>query len=147
MIKLVNNRKRIVFPILLCLLLSVCSTADTKPDLETEGIALYESEQYEEAISVLKQVLTNEPNNAAIHHVLAKSYGRRAEQINWFSAISYASKTREHLEIAVKIEPENVQYLDDMRDFYAKAPQVLGGDPKKAKAIDKRINELLKIRN
>ena len=117
--------------------------ADSEKALAAKGFALYEAEHYEEAIEVLTGLVNLQPEHADYHHTLAKSYGRQAEQVNWFKAMNYAKKTREHLEIAVDLKPDNVQYLDDLMDYYREAPSFLGGDKKKAETIRLRIEKLL----
>ena len=111
----------------------------------TKGNDLYEAEQYDEAIPYLEHAVKAEPENAIYHHVLAKSYGREAEKVNWFSAMNYASKTRQHLETAVELETNNIQYLDDLMDYYREAPQFLGGNKKKAEALRLRIEQLTRM--
>ncbi|MEM7027645.1 MAG: tetratricopeptide repeat protein [Pseudomonadota bacterium] len=117
--------------------------AETNQALASKGFAHYEADEYEEAIAVLTELVELEPDNANYHHTLAKSYGRQAEQVNWFKAINYAQKTLEHLEIAVSIEPRNVKYLGDLMDYYNEAPAFLGGDKKKAASIKARIDGLI----
>ncbi len=102
----------------------------------------YENEQYEAAIPLLEKLVEAEADNADFHHLLARCYGRRAEQVNWFSAIKYAEKTREHLELAVDLDSQNVEILDDMMDYYREAPGFLGGDKKKADEIEALINKI-----
>lgn len=125
------------------LIFSFSINAESEQALASEGFALYEAKKYEEAIRVLSQLITLKPEHAAYHHTLAKSYGRQAEQANWFTAMNYAKKTKEHLETAVKLEPNNVQFLDDLMNYYREAPAFLGGDKKKAEQIRERIENLL----
>lgn len=106
------------------------------------GLAYYEQEQYELAIPPLENAVKLEADNAEYHRILAVSYGREAERVNWFSAIGLANKTLKHLEIAASLDKENVEILDDLMDFYREAPGFLGGDPKKADEIEVLIEKL-----
>ena len=70
------------------------------------------------------------------------SYGREAELANWFKAMDYAKKTLAHLETAVKLDANNLEYLDDLMDYYRQAPRFLGGSKEKATEIENKIRSL-----
>ncbi len=115
--------------------------ADTEDNFN-QGAQYFEAGNFELAIPLLEKTVLAEPKNAEYHHLLAKSYGRHAEQVNWLKAVRYAKKTRQHLEIAVELAPENTAILDDMMDYYQEAPAFLGGNKKKAKAIKDLIEKI-----
>lgn len=106
------------------------------------GLAYFEGQQYVAAIEKLQTAIKLEPENAVYHHILAKSYGREAESANWFRAMSLAKKTLTHLELAAKLDSDNVNILDDLMDYYREAPQFLGGDTKKANEIENLIENI-----
>lgn len=110
--------------------------------LFNSGLAHFEDEKYSDAIKKLEVAVEIEPQVAEYHHVLAKSYGREAERINWFKAMSYAKKTLVHLEIAAELDSQNIDILDDLMDYYREAPGFLGGDTKKANKIEDLINKI-----
>ena len=70
------------------------------------------------------------------------SYGREAENVNWFKAMDYAKRTLTHLERSNELDPDNLEILDDLMDFYHEAPGFLGGDTKKGDEIKALIEEL-----
>lgn len=107
-----------------------------------EGRAFYEQGRYDEAIALLEAAAGPGKGNPAYHHLLAQSYGRAAENANWFRAPGLAKKTLAQLEIAVRLDPDNLQYLDDLKDYYRDAPGFLGGDRKKARAIEVLIKKI-----
>lgn len=111
------------------------------------GFSHYQQKEYALAIPPLEAAVQLEPENAEYHHILAVSYGREAEQANWFSALSLAKKTLTHLEIAANLDKENVEILDDLMDFYREAPGFLGGDKKKADEIEDLIEKLSHIQS
>jgi tetratricopeptide (TPR) repeat protein len=118
---------------------------DTDVDPETlylSGLASYEKKNYEEAITQLKLAVAEEPETAKYHHILAVSYGREAENVNWFKAMDYAKKTLLHLEKANELDPNNLEILDDLMDYYHEAPGFLGGDTKKGDEIETLIEKL-----
>ena len=67
---------------------------------------------------------------------------RAAQDANWFRAMGLAKKTLTQLEIAVSLDPDNLQYLDDLKDYYRDAPGFLGGDSDKARAIEALIKKI-----
>jgi len=57
--------------------------------LFSTGLAHYEAEKYADAIRQLEGAIQLEPKIAEYHHILAKSYGREAERVNWFRAMNF----------------------------------------------------------
>jgi tetratricopeptide (TPR) repeat protein len=102
----------------------------------------YEHEKYDMAINQLENAVSLEPEVAKYHHILAISYGRQAEKVNWFKAIDYAKKTLTHLKKADELEPNNLKILNDLMAFYRKAPKFLGGEIKKADETEVLIKKL-----
>lgn len=130
--------------IFVCLIL-VSGIAVANSDAENlfnSGLAQYEAQKYAEAISTLEGAVLLEPDVSKYHHILAVSYGREAERVSWFKAIKFAKKTLTHLELAYKLDRNNLEILDDLMDFYREAPGFLGGDTKKANEIEGLINKL-----
>lgn len=139
------------FKFMMPLLLATCiaggvQASPTQALSSLEAVTnMYEAGNYDETIALLTDAIVTEPDNAAYHHLLAKSYGRSAQQVNWLKAIEYARKTRTHLEIAVTLEANNLRYLDDLMDYYLEAPVFLGGSKRKADEIAARISQLRQL--
>ena len=110
--------------------------------LYLSGLANYEKKNYEEAIKLLQLAVTQKPDVAKYHHILAVSYGREAENVNWFKAMDYAKRTLSHLERSNDLDPNNLEILDDLMDFYHEAPGFLGGDTEKGNEIKDLIEKL-----
>ncbi len=110
--------------------------------LYLSGLAYYEKKNYEEAIKLLQSAVVQKPDVAKYHHILAVSYGREAENVNWFKAMDYAKRTLSHLERSNELDPNNLEILDDLMDFYHEAPGFLGGDTKKGDEIKALIEKL-----
>ncbi|MEQ8796016.1 MAG: hypothetical protein RLT87_04845 [Gammaproteobacteria bacterium] len=140
-----------VFKFMMPLVLATCiaggvQASPTQALSSLEAVTnMYEAGNYDETIALLTDAVVTEPDNAAYHHLLAKSYGRSAQQVSWLKAIEYARKTRTHLEIAVKLEANNLVYLDDLMDYYLEAPVFLGGSKRKADEIATRISQLRQL--
>ncbi len=111
-------------------------------NLYISGLTNYKNEKFSEAIKQLKSAVELEPEVAKYHHILAVSYGREAENVNWFKAMSYAKKTLAHLQKSDELDPNNLEILDDLMDFYHEAPAFLGGDTKKGDEIEAIIEKL-----
>jgi tetratricopeptide (TPR) repeat protein len=106
------------------------------------GLAHYQKKNYEEAIKQLEIAVAQGPDVAKYHHILAVSYGREAENVNWFKAMDYAKKTLAHLEKSNELDPYNLEILDDLMDYYHEAPGFLGGNKKKGDEIEALIKKL-----
>lgn len=125
------------------LIMSVSTILQAEPtSLEKQAYTYYANKQYPEAISLFQELAAKAPDNAAYYHMLAKSYGREAEQVNWFKAVGYAGKTRDNLKKAMILDSQNIDILTDMMDYYRQAPGFLGGDRKKAAEIEQKIEQI-----
>ncbi|MGB1801204.1 MAG: hypothetical protein ACPHLK_10305 [Gammaproteobacteria bacterium] len=143
------SKKNLINNIIFICLLQISGTAVANNAAETDtealyssGLSHYEKKHYEKAISDLKLAVEKKPDVAKYHHILAVSYGREAEQVNWFKAMDYAKKTLLHLEKANELDPLNLEILDDLMDYYHEAPSFLGGDTKKGDEIQALIEKL-----
>src|SRR5580700_2265454 len=90
---------------------------------------------YKKATEAFQKALALEPGKSEYAHWLGRSFGRRAETSSPFLAPRYASKARAYFEKAVALDPNNVEALSDLFDYYLEAPGFLGGGYEKAQAI------------
>jgi tetratricopeptide (TPR) repeat protein len=138
-----NHPVRLFFTLLCSFLLIEGAIANSEAEnLYNSGLVHFEGQKYNVAIEKLENAIKLEPKNAAYHQLLAKSYGREAENANWFRAMSLAKKTLTHLKVAEKLDSYNVDILDDLMDYYREAPGFLGGDTKKANEIEGLIEKI-----
>ena len=93
------------------------------------------SESFEKAVSA-------DPADSEYEHWLGKAYGKRAETASPFTAPGLASKTRQHFEKAVALNPKNLEAVNDLFEYYLEAPGFLGGGLDKATQIAERIAQL-----
>jgi tetratricopeptide (TPR) repeat protein len=98
--------------------------------------------EYKKSTEVFEKAIALEPKNAEYHHWLGRTFGRRAETSNPFSAPGYASKARQMFETAVALDPSNQEAVNDLFDFYLQAPGFLGGGLHKAEALAQHIAKL-----
>ncbi len=107
-----------------------------------QGYAAYEADDYEKAVALLEKATHLDQQQSEYYHYLGKSYGKLASQSNWFRAVDLSQKTREALERAVQLDANNERAVIDLIKFYRQAPAFLGGDDRKADALEKRLAEL-----
>jgi tetratricopeptide (TPR) repeat protein len=117
-------------------------TVANPENLYLSALENYENKNYVEAIRQLEIAVEQKPEVAKYHHILAVSYGREAENVNWFKAMDYAKRTLTHLEKSNELDPNNLEILDDLMDYYHEAPGFLGGDTKKGDEIEAQIKKL-----
>ena len=107
--------------------------------LQLMGQNLFMLGEYKRATEVLEKAVALDPNNPKLVHWLGRTYGRRAETANPFSAPGFASKTRQMFEKAVELDPTDKDALGDLLDFYLEAPGFLGGGVHKAEQLAQMI--------
>jgi tetratricopeptide (TPR) repeat protein len=97
--------------------------------------------EYKKATEALEKANSLEPNQPLILYWLGRTYARRAETSNPFSAPGWAAKARQMLEKSVALDPSNKDATGDLLDFYLEAPGFLGGGIHKAEALAKLIGQ------
>ena len=102
----------------------------------------YHAHQYQDAVRMLEALLRTYPECARCAHLLGKSYGRLAQRANWLSAMDLARKTCSGLELAVRLAPQNADYIEDLLRYYRAAPEFLGGGKDKARTMAQRLAAL-----
>ena len=106
---------------------------------ELIGRNYYMLAEYKKATEALEKAVAANPSCAECALWLGRSYGRRAETSNPFSAPGQASKARQFFERAVQLDPRNLDALADLFDYYLEAPGFLGGGFDKAQSTAARI--------
>ena len=107
---------------------------------EMEGGVLFLAGGFKQAARAFEKALAEQPDSAALHYRLGRSYARLAEVSGPLSAPKNARKARRSLEQAVKIDPRNGQYLSELFDFYVDFPEWFSGGLKQAAALLERIS-------
>lgn len=108
----------------------------------SDGVRLYEAKEYASAAAAFDSAASAVPDNDDYLYWRGKAYGRMAEHAGWFSAIKFAKVTRESLERAVTINPNNAQAVADLARYYSEAPSFLGGDETKAQRLREHLGTL-----
>ena len=105
------------------------------------GQCYYMLEDYKKASEALQKAVDADRSNSVYWDWLGRAYGRRAETSSFITAPSYASKTRQYFEKAVELDPENLDAIDDLFEYYLEAPGFLGGGKDKAAELSERIRQ------
>jgi len=114
----------------------------TGPLLELLGKACYMEGDYKKASEYFEKAVAADPKNSTYHHWLGRAYGKRAETSSFLTAPGYAKKARIQFETAVKLDPTNIEALNDLFEYSLQAPGFLGGGLDKAAALIERIGKL-----
>jgi len=107
--------------------------------MQLMGQNLFMLGEYKKAGEALEKAVAMDPQSAKAAYWLGRTYGRRAETANPFSAAGLASKTGQMFERAVKLDPSDKDALGDLLDFYLEAPGFLGGGMHKAEELAQMI--------
>jgi tetratricopeptide (TPR) repeat protein len=106
---------------------------------ELLGRAYYMDGQYKNSIRFLEKAITETPLDSNFFDWLGKAYGRRAEGATFLTALSYANKARIAFEEAVSLDPKSLDAMEDLFEYYRRAPGKVGGGLDKAEKIAGRI--------
>jgi tetratricopeptide (TPR) repeat protein len=96
--------------------------------------------EFKQATRSFENAIAEQPDSAVLHYWLGKSYARLAEVSGLLSAPKNARKARRSLEKAVKIDPQNDEYLQELFDFYVDSPEWFGGGLERAAALLERFS-------
>ena len=106
------------------------------------GQSYYQLREFPRAIASLERSVQLSPKNSEYHDWLGKAYGRKAEGSMFLGAMSWARKTHREFEIAVQLNPQNLEAQRDLIRYEMNAPGIVGGGDEKAM---KHIDELEKL--
>jgi len=97
---------------------------------------------FDGALPLAQRAVEVNGKNSNYHLKLGQVYGEMAARANIFSAGPLAVKFRQEVEIALELDPENLDALDSMMQFKFQAPALMGGDKDQARALADRISRL-----
>lgn len=106
------------------------------------GQSYYQLRDYTRAMAAFERAVQLGPKDSQYHDWLGRSYGRKAEESIFLSAMSWARKTHHEFETAVELDPKNFEAQRDLIRFEINAPGVVGGGDDKAL---KHITDLEKV--
>jgi tetratricopeptide (TPR) repeat protein len=95
----------------------------------------YAQDLADKAIHECELAAANAPSSSDIQMWLGRAYGFKASHANPIAALNLAIKVRNAFEHAVQLNPENIQAMSDLGQFYVAAPSLIGGGLDKAQAL------------
>lgn len=97
----------------------------------------FQLENWDDAIQAAEKAVALSPQDSEYHQWLARSYGRKAETSNPFTALGLVRKVKSEFEKTVALDPDgkNLSSREDLAEFYIQAPYFMGGDKGKAKQL------------
>jgi tetratricopeptide (TPR) repeat protein len=101
-----------------------------------------ELEEHDPAIKSAERAVAIDPQNSIYHEWLGRAYGDKADHAGWFSAVSFAKKTRKEFETAVKLDSKNYSARQVLIEFDCSAPGLVGGGEEKAWPQIKVLEEM-----
>ena len=94
------------------------------------------------ALDLAQRAAQLDSKNSDYHLTLGQNFGRLAAQASIFTAGPLAIKFRKEVEIAIELDPKNLDALDSMMVFKYRAPGLMGGDKDEAHALAERITSI-----
>jgi tetratricopeptide (TPR) repeat protein len=96
----------------------------------------------EAALKLAEQAIAIENGKAEYHVQLAAANGRLAEHASMFKQLGYAKRAKKELDIALELDPGNLDALHGLMLFYDLAPAFVGGDKQKALDAADKLTQL-----
>jgi len=94
------------------------------------------------ALPLAQHAVDLDGKNSNYHLKLGQIFGEMAARASFYSAGPLAIKFRREVEIAIELDPRNLDALDSMMQFKFQAPALMGGDKDEARAIADKITLL-----
>ncbi len=105
------------------------------------GLGSFEAGKYDEAATHFSKATSLEPANSVYAQWLGRAYGLEAERASVLSKPKLAIQSRQSLEKAVALDPDNVGAHSDLAAYYQAAPSIMGGGLEKARAQVEEIRK------
>ena len=94
------------------------------------------------AIEFFQKAVAQSPKSAPAHFYLASAYGSKAQKGGMLGAVSYGPKAKAEFEATVALDPKHVEARYALVQFYAGAPEMMGGSYDDAFAQAKAIKAI-----
>jgi tetratricopeptide (TPR) repeat protein len=111
----------------LALLAALATVSPAQIPLIEQGRAAIGRGDDEAAIAILEKAVAQSPKSAEAHFCLANAYGSKAQKSGMLGAVTYGPKAKGEFEAAVALDPKHVEARYALVQFYAGAPEMMGG--------------------
>ena len=101
-----------------------------------------EQDRFDEAIKLAQKAVALAPGSADAHYALCEVSGQKAQAGGVLSAMGSAKTCRREAEAALALDPDHVDAITTLMEFYRQAPGIVGGDKKKATQM---LDRLVKV--
>jgi tetratricopeptide (TPR) repeat protein len=98
-----------------------------------------ELQEHDTAIRSAEKAVAIDAQSSVYHEWLGRAYGEKADHAGWFTAISFAKKTRKEFETAVQLDEKNYAARQALIEFDCSAPGLVGGGEEKAQPQIKQL--------
>lgn len=99
----------------------------------------YAQEMADAAIQECERAAAHDPEDSDTQMWLGRAYGLKASRANPLLAFVIAKKVHVAFERSVEIDPDNVQAMSDLGEYYVAAPAIVGGGLDKARTLAARM--------
>jgi len=104
--------------------------------------AYYAQELPDRAVPHCEAAVANDSGNAIYYLWLGRAYGLKADKSGPFTGFSMAKRSVASFERAFQLAPTSLDTINDLGEFYARAPSIVGGGTDKARQLAERIQPL-----
>lgn len=91
--------------------------------------------ELETALELAERAVSADESNAAYRVQLAAVEGRMAEKASLFKQLGFAKRAKKELDMALSLDPRNLDALYGLMLYYYAAPAFIGGDKRKAEEM------------
>ena len=106
----------------------------------------YTLEHWDLAAKDCEQAVKLEGQNSDDHLWLGRALGEKARRASFLSAFSLAKRTRAEFEEAARLNPNNVEALAALGEFYYSAPAIIGGGIDKSETVAAQLDKIDPVR-
>lgn len=96
----------------------------------------------ETPLKLAEKALALDGGIAKYHRQVAEVTGVMAQHANLFQLLSLARRFKKEIDAAIALDPNDIQSLRDLMEFYLVAPGIAGGDKAEARAVAERIGRI-----
>jgi tetratricopeptide (TPR) repeat protein len=97
---------------------------------------------HESPLTLAERAVELDPSVGKYHRQLAEALGIAAQRANVVQQLFLARRFRKELDLALGLNPRDVQAQRDLLEYYLLAPGIAGGDKAKASAVAEQIARL-----
>jgi tetratricopeptide (TPR) repeat protein len=106
------------------------------------GIVRLAQKRYDEAVEMSERATKEDSTKPEYFSQLGLACSARLTQLDPLAADAMASKMRKAYERALKLDPRDLAALTGLVGFYEHAPEIVGGDLRKAREFAERVRQL-----